>query len=79
MIEFNKPYDAAPPVAPAAASRDDMHGDTLTLADIDAVIAHDMAMIAQPNGAQGLDLAALAVWSERCSQLPAFDKTRWKA
>ncbi len=53
-------------------------GDTLTLAAIDAVIAHDMAMIAQPNGAQGLDLAALAVWSERCSQLPAFDKTRWK-
>ena len=55
-----------------------MHGDTLTLADINAVIAHDMAMIAQPNGAQGLDMAALVVWSERCSQLPAFDKTRWK-
>lgn len=62
----------------AAASGEWLHGDRLTLADINAVCALDFIRIAVPYLVEDGSHPALESLSARCNELPAFAETRWK-
>ncbi len=60
------------------AGGDWIHGGHMTLADINAVVAHDFVSIAEPYLVKDDAFPALAALSARCNELPAFAETRWK-
>lgn len=62
----------------AAAGRSFLHGDQLTLADINAVVAYDFVAIAVRYKLKDNPFPALAALSERCNALPAFAQTQHK-
>lgn len=64
--------------AMAKADGDWIHGDHMTLADINAAVAYDFVSIAEPYLVKGDAFPALAALSARCNELPAFAETRWK-
>lgn len=55
-----------------------LHGDHMTLADINAVVAHDFGHRAVPALMKANDFTALAALADRCNQLPAFANTQFK-
>ena len=60
-----------------AAGREWLHGDHMTLADINAVCALDFARIAVPYLVKDDPYPALAALAERCNAMPAFAETKW--
>jgi len=62
----------------AKAGGDWIHGDHMTLADINAAVAYDFVSIAEPYLVKDGAFPALAALSARCNELPAFAETRWK-
>ncbi len=64
--------------AMAKAGGDWMHGDHMTLADINAAVAYDFVSIAEPYLVKDDAFPALAALSQRCNALPAFSETQWK-
>lgn len=62
----------------AAAAGEWLHGDRLTLADINAVCALDFIRIAVPYLVEAGTYPALESLSARCNELPAFAETQWK-
>ncbi|MEM9682345.1 MAG: glutathione S-transferase family protein [Pseudomonadota bacterium] len=61
-----------------AAGREWLHGDHMTLADINAVCALDFARIAVPYLVKDDPYPALEALAERCNAMPAFAETAWK-
>lgn len=55
-----------------------VHGDHMTLADIDAAVAFDFVTMVGPHVLKGDPYPALAGLSKRCNELPAFADTQWK-
>lgn len=62
----------------AAAAGDWLHGDHMTLADVDATIARDFVRIACKHMLEGDPYPALTALAARCDALPAFDETQWR-
>ncbi|MDA1099767.1 MAG: glutathione S-transferase family protein [Proteobacteria bacterium] len=62
----------------AAAAGDWLYGDHLTLADVNAVVAHDFTAISAPYLVKDNPYPALAALSRRCGALPAFADTVFK-
>lgn len=62
----------------AAAGGDWLHGDHMTLADINAVCAYDFIGRAVPRLVKGNAYPALASFVARCNELPAFAETQPK-
>ncbi|MDP7548522.1 MAG: glutathione S-transferase family protein [Alphaproteobacteria bacterium] len=62
----------------AAAKGDFLYGDHLTLADVNAVVAHDFTAIAAPYLVKDNPYPALAALAQRCGELPAFADTVFK-
>jgi glutathione S-transferase len=62
----------------ATGAGDWMHGDHMTLADINAVVAYDQVRFAEPYLLDARPCSALAALSERCNETPPFAETRWK-
>jgi glutathione S-transferase len=61
--------------AQAASGGDWMHGDHMTLADINAVAAFDQVGRSVPYLLKGDPYPALAALAARCNRLPAFAET----
>jgi glutathione S-transferase len=62
----------------AAANGEFLCGGHLTLADVNAVVAHDFSAIAAPYLLQDNPYPALAALAQRCNELPAFADTVFK-
>ncbi|MBL6954337.1 MAG: glutathione S-transferase family protein [Alphaproteobacteria bacterium] len=62
----------------AAAKDDFLYGDHLTLADINAVVAHDFTATAAPYLLKDNPYPALAALAQRCNERPAFAETVFK-
>ena len=62
----------------AASNGGFLHGDHLTLADINAVVAHDFVAVAAPYLLQDNAYPALAALAQRCNEMPAFAETVFK-
>ncbi len=61
-----------------AATGDYLFGDHLSLADVNAVVAHDFVGIAAKYLLDGNPYPNLAALSQRCGELPAFAETEFK-
>lgn len=61
-----------------ADGREWMHGEAMTLADINAVVVFDQVSRSVPYLVDGDPYPALAAMSARCNRLPAFAETRPK-
>ena len=61
-----------------AAGREWMHGESMTLADINAVVVFDQVGRSVPYLMNGDPYPALAALSARCNRLPAFAETQPK-
>ena len=55
-----------------------LYGDHLTLADVNAVVAHDFTAIAAPYLLKDNPYPDLAALSQRCNEMPAFAETVFK-
>jgi len=62
----------------AADGRDWLHGDHMTLADINAVVAFDFVAITSSFQVKEGQVPALAALSERCNALASFAETQAK-
>ena len=62
----------------AASKGDWLFGDHLTLADINAVVAHDFIAIGAPYLLQDSPYPALAALAQRCNEQPAFAESAFK-
>ncbi len=62
----------------AASKGDFLHGDHLTLADVNAVVALDFIAIAVRYLVKETPYPALAALAGRCGELPAFAETAFK-
>ena len=62
----------------ASAASEWLHGDHMTLADKNAVVAYDQVGMAEPYLVEDGAYPALGTLSARCNELPAFAETRWK-
>ena len=62
----------------AAAGGGFLHGDNLTLADVNAVVAYDFVAIAVGYLLKEDPYPALAALAQRCGEMPAFAKTVFK-
>lgn len=62
----------------AAEGKAYLCGDSLTLADINAVVAYDFAKIVMPYKFKEEPFPALAALSERCNATEVFASTQWK-
>jgi len=62
----------------AAATSEWLHGDHLTLAEVNAVVAHDFVMIAEKYLMKDDPYPALTALANRCNAMPAFGDTAFK-
>lgn len=62
----------------AASNSDFLHGDHLTLADVNAVVAHDFVCTAEPYLMKNDPYPALSALAKRCGEQASFADTRFK-